>query len=247
MSELVSVAGPARLFRSVAEQLRVLVVAGIPTGVIVVGVGSRLAMLALRLTSPDAVIGVQSDDDFTIGRFTLSGTYNLLFIGALVGVLGAAAYQWVAPWLIGPTWFRRFTVAASAGAVVGSLLIHADGIDFRLLQPTWFAIGLFILLPALFGAAIGASVDRVRRAASITTGGWRRWILPVALVAPFPPTALLLAVATPIYVVWLILCDLVGMRRLVTSRPERVVAQACWLAVAVLGLLALVGDIRALS
>ena len=56
------------------EQLRVLIVGGIPYGVLVAGVGSRLAMLLLRLTSPDAVSGVtsgiESDDGFTIGQMT---------------------------------------------------------------------------------------------------------------------------------------------------------------------------------
>ena len=87
--------------------MRVIVVAGIPYGVVVAGIGSRLAMLLLRVTSPDRVIGAQSDDDFTIGRFTIAGTYNLLLLGAVVGIIGAAAYRLVAPRLIGPTWFRR--------------------------------------------------------------------------------------------------------------------------------------------
>ncbi len=97
---------PRPLQHLVLEQIRVLVVAGIGTGAIVVGVGSRLAMLALRLTSPDSVIGRQSDDDFTIGEFTLGGSYNLLLLGAAVGIIGVAAYQCVAPRLIGPLWFR---------------------------------------------------------------------------------------------------------------------------------------------
>lgn len=64
------------------DRLRLLIVAGITTGVLVVGVGSRLAMFALRLTSPEHVRGITSDDGFVIGRFTLSGTYNLLALGA---------------------------------------------------------------------------------------------------------------------------------------------------------------------
>ena len=130
-----------------------LALAGISTGVVVAGVGSRLAMLTLRLTSHPRVIGVQSDDDFTIGRFTFFGTYNLLVLGAAFGVIGAAVYQWVRPWLIGPQWFRYVTVGLACGAVVGSMLIHADGIDFRALTPTWLAIALFVALPFLFGVA----------------------------------------------------------------------------------------------
>src|SRR5829696_4411584 len=142
------------------EGLRVLTVAGIPTGVLVAGVGSRLAMLLLRLTSDESVNGLESDDGFTIGEVTLSGTYNLLMLGATVGVIGAGAYRMVRPWLIGPNWLRRVTVALGAGAVVGSMLIHADGVDFRALTPTWLAIGLFVALPATFALAVAVAVDR---------------------------------------------------------------------------------------
>jgi hypothetical protein len=121
------------------ELLRVLVVAGVSVGIVVIGLGSRLAMFALRLTSPDDVVGVVSDEGFLIGRITLSGTYNLLVIGAAVGVIGAAACVAVAPWLIGPNWFRRLTVGLTAGALVGSLLIHSDGKDFTALGPLWLA------------------------------------------------------------------------------------------------------------
>src|SRR5687768_18610943 len=91
------------------EGMRVLIVGGIPVGVLVAGVGSRLAMLLLRVTSPDRLVGVISDDGFTIGEFTLGGTYNLLMLGAVVGIIGAGAYRMVAPWLIGPAWLRRLT------------------------------------------------------------------------------------------------------------------------------------------
>jgi len=63
--------------------------------VLVVGIGSRVAMLVSRLTSPDHVNGIRSDDDFVIGKFTLSGSYNLLMLGAAVGVVAAGLYRMV--------------------------------------------------------------------------------------------------------------------------------------------------------
>ena len=54
--------------RSILDEARVLVVAGITTGTVVAGFGSRLSMYVLRLTSPESVRGVTSDDGFTIGR-----------------------------------------------------------------------------------------------------------------------------------------------------------------------------------
>lgn len=228
----------------VAERLRVLVVAGVGAGVVLVGVGSRLAMFALRATSPDHVVGIQSDDDFTIGKFTLSGTYNLLLIGAVVGIIGAVAYRVVAPWLIGPSWFRRVTVGAGAGAVVGSMLVHPDGIDFRVLEPTWFAIALFVALPALFGAGIGPVVDRVQDPASWTARGRTRFILPIVLVACFPPTFLLLVFVTVGLVIWTVLRP--SLPRVVPA-PVTFSIRAICLGIAGAGLVALVDDITALT
>ena len=227
--------------------MRVLVVAGIPVGVVVAGIGSRLAMLLLRLTSSDAVRGIQSDDDFTIGRFTLAGTYNLLVLGAAVGIIGAAAYQWVRPWLLGPWWFRRLTIALGSAAVVGSLLVHADGIDFRVLKPTWLAIGLFIALPGLFGLTIGPAVDRVERPGSWTARGRKRWVIPIALVGLFPPTLFVLGVATTILAVWLLIREFGSVERLGASTGYGLVARALWLIVATLGLVALVNDVTAIA
>jgi hypothetical protein len=233
--------------RDLREGLRLLVVAGIPVGVVVAGIGSRLAMLLLRLTSPHAVRGVQSDDDFTIGKFTLGGTYNLLVLGATVGIIGAAAYQWVRPWLLGPWWFRRLTTAFGSGVVVGSLLLHSDGIDFRVLQPTWLAIGLFIALPALFGLVIGPAVDRVGRPGSWTRRGWKRWALPLVLVALFPPTLFVLAVSTVVLAVWLMIRTIRPVEMLRTSTAYGFVVRSIWLIIAMLGLVALTNDITAIA
>jgi hypothetical protein len=232
------------LLTSWASELYVLIVAGIATGVLVVGVGSRLAMLVLRLTSPAYVEGVDSDDGFTIGRFTLSGSYNLLLIGAAVGVLGAAAYQWVRPWLIGPRWFRLTTVALAAGAVVGSMLVHADGIDFRVLEPLWLAVGLFVALPAAFAACVAVAVDHVEtRLASVGWLGWKRWVCAALLAIAFPLSLFVLVPGALVLFVWVAVRDTSPVRAMAGALATGVVARCAWFAIAVLGLFALIGDI----
>jgi hypothetical protein len=232
----------------VLGRLWVMIAVGVTTGVVVVGAGSRLAMLLLRFTSSDRVRGVTSDDGFIIGRFTLGGTYNLLVIGAAVGVVGAAAYQAVAPWLLGPTWFRRFTVAAASGAVVGSMLVQSDGIDFRILKPLWLAIGLFVALPALFGAAIAVIVDRF---AQVPLGsGLRPWLWPMLLLAAFPFAIPLVGILTVALVIGVGVrrgYEAVGGRLVIVRGIVGVAVRAAWLTVAVAGLVALVGDIRDLT
>jgi hypothetical protein len=236
--------GTVALRAEVLERLRVIVVAGIVVGVTVGGLGGRVAMLVLRLTSPDHVRGVTSDDGFTIGRVTLGGTYGLLLIGAAVGIIGAATYRVVAPWLIGPLWFRRLTTGAAAGAVVGSMLLHGDGVDFTLLKPTWLAIALFVALPALFGAAIGAAVDRVASPGSWTATGRRRWLLPAVLVACFPLTIVFVLFAGAVLVVWVALQTTGVTDRAHGSLVVGLVVRGAWSAIAVAGLFALLRDIN---
>ncbi|HEY6532998.1 MAG TPA: hypothetical protein VIY72_11875, partial [Acidimicrobiales bacterium] len=208
------------------------------------GVGSRVAMFVLRLTSDESVIGVVSDDEFTIGQFTLFGTFNLLVIGAAVGVLGAAVYQWVRPWLIGPRWLRLATVSLGSGAVVGSMLVHADGVDFRLLTPTWLAIGFFVALPAIFGLCVAVAVDSVSRPSSWTAQGRTRWILPVVLLVPFPLAWFVVVFAAMVLVIWVFLRDTDPFREATQDPWLTFGVRALWLGVAVLGLLALIGDVR---
>lgn len=235
---------PGRRF---AEGMRVLVVAGIPSGALVVGGGSRLAMLLLRLTSPDRVHGIVSDDGFVIGRVTLAGTYNLLLLGSVVGMIGAAAYQMVTCRLIGPRWFRRATTGLASAAVVGSMLIHSDGIDFTLLKPAWLAVGLFIALPGVFGVVIGWVVDSVSRTDSWTARGRRRWLLPLICVACFPPSVVVVATAAVVFGLWVLVSGFEQVQRVRRLSSYALAVRAIWLVIAAVGLVALIDDTRALA
>lgn len=223
-----------------------MIVAGITAGVLLVGVGSRMAMMLLRVTSPDHVHGITSDDGFTIGEVTLAGTYNLLALGGVVGIIGAVAYRLVKRWLIGPVWFRRLTVGLAAGAVAGAGLIHADGVDFTLLQPTWLAIGLFIALPVQFGALIGCFVDSVARPDSWSDRGRRRWVLPIVCVGCVPQTVFLLPFASLIVGAGVLASDVEALQRLRRTSSYALAIRGVWLLVAVIGLVALINDITAI-
>ena len=231
----------------IVETSRVVIVAGVFYGVLVAGIGSRLAMMLLRVTSPQRVIGMRSDDDFVIGRFTLAGTYSLLVIGAAAGIIGAGVYLLVASRLLGPTWFRHLTVGAACAAVVGSMLIHADGVDFTQLQPKWLSIGLFVALPGLFGTFIGPTVNAVRSTQSWTVRGRRRWLIPIVALGCFLPVL-------PVAIVAVVVVSAVtigGANQVIDSvrstRAFGIVIRAAWLTVAVVGCAALFNDIRQLT
>ncbi len=225
--------------------MRVVILAGIPVGLLVGGVGSRLAMLLLRVTSPEAVTGVESDDGFIIGRFTLSGTYALLQLGAFVGVVGAMLYLLVRPWLLGPNWFRYVTIGLGCGAVVGSMLLHSDGIDFLLLKPPWLAMGLFVALPALFGVTIGPALEMAERYPM--PAGWRKFAAPAVVLAIGPGGLIPMVFVAPVVFVY----AAVRTGRAAGDPPTPpvlgLIARVAWLAIALIGLIALVGDIRAIN
>ena len=224
--------------------LRIVLVAGIPTGVLVGGVGSRLAMFVLRLTSEDSVRGLISDDGFTIGRFSLGDTYNLLQLGAAVGVIGALVYLVIRGWLLGPRWFRTVTIGLGGGAVVGSMLLHSDGVDFRVLSPRWLAMALFVALPAFFAVVIGPAVELVERRS--VPNGWKQFVAPALALAVGPSAVFALVVVAPATLLYAAVRS-AAVERVRGPVAIRLIVRAGWLSVAVLGLVALVGDVRAIS
>lgn len=238
-------APPSSVGADIAHSVRLVLTAGAACGAVVVGLGSRLAMLLLRVTTGRSVHGVESDDGFRIGQVTLSGTYSLLTLGALVGVIGAGAYLLVRTWLIGPPWLQRTTTGAASAAVVGAMLVHDDGIDFHLLTPTWLAIGLFVALPALFGVAIAATVDRLDRRIDVRTR--RFWWPPAVAILCFPPLLFALLFVVPAVVVVTLGSRSGTWRRLREYRGVRLVVRSGWMGIALLGLLALVNDVAEIT
>jgi hypothetical protein len=228
------------------ETVRVIVVAGILFGVMV-GTASRLAMLLLRVTSPRRVIGMRSDDDFVIGRFTLSGTYNLLVIGAAVGMIGAGVYLLVSSRLLGPTWFRYLTVGLGSAVVIGSMLVHASGVDFTQLKPTWLAIALFVALPGVFGTLIGPAVATVQRPDSWTNRGRRRLLLPIIGVLLVPPAIFVVGIVVIVVTVLTAFGVNPALGNVRSTRTFGVLIRVAWMTILVAGLAALVNDIRQLS
>jgi hypothetical protein len=130
---------------------------GAIAGLAIGGLGGRLAMLLLRLTSSDFVVGLTSDDGFEIGVVS-TRTFELLLLttaaGAVNGILYAALRGGVPARLRLPLW----TAVAAAGG--GAIFVHEDGIDFTLLEPVALAIALFVLLPGSAAAVVVLLVER---------------------------------------------------------------------------------------
>lgn len=153
----ITATAPRRDWATALDRFGSALFGGLLAGFVVGGIGGRLAMLLLRLTSSDGIRGIRSDDDFVIGRFT---TETLFLLGAatLLGATLAVGYLAVRRWL--PGRHRPLQAAIFLGLVGGAFVIHPDGVDFTLLDPLWLAVALFVVLPAGFGWWMAAVVER---------------------------------------------------------------------------------------
>lgn len=165
---------------AVAKPLTAAMTAGFIAGLIIGGVGGRLAMFVLRLTSDPALRGLETDDGFTIG--ILSGaTLFLVFLTAIAGAVGGVAYLAVRAWL--PERARPWLFGTLTGVVGGALVIRPDGIDFTLLEPLWLAVVMFIALPASYGVAVSLLAERFLASDSAFNGPWA-WVAGLVLLLP---------------------------------------------------------------
>jgi hypothetical protein len=178
------------------RRLSIGVSTGTVAGLVIGGVGGRLAMFVLRLTSSPSLHGVDTDDGFTIGVFSLA-TLFLLLVTAAVGVVAGLVYLVVRTWL--PGRWRPWLFGAFGGLVGGALIIRPDGLDFRLLEPLPLAIAFFIAIPAVCGFAISASVER--RFADTDEGNpssaiWMVGLIPLVLLLATGPFGFALVAIT---------------------------------------------------
>jgi len=175
--------------RSVAWWVLVGAAAGAIAGFLVGGIGGRLAMLLLRLTSPEIVLGVTSDDGFVIGSVTAQ-TFQLMFGMTVLGAINGVVYATLRTAI--PRRLRLLLWAGFAALFGGSILVHEDGVDFTLLEPALLAILLFVALPGLAAALVVLLVERWSRA---TPWASRRLTLVLVVASACSTFALVFAVA----------------------------------------------------
>ena len=177
--------------------LSATIVIGALTGAIVGGLGGRLAMRILFLTTGDKVKGVTSDDGFKIGQFTLANTIGLVITTALLGIVAALLCLAARPFLAPFGAFVPLLMAALYGVVGGALIVQPNGVDFAVLEPALLAIAMFVLLFAAFGGI----VSRLLTAATADDGWAQRcswWLVGPPLVALLFPPLLIVAVVAVI-------------------------------------------------
>lgn len=224
--------------KSLARWISLGAAAGGLGGLLVGGIGGRLAMLLLRFTSPDFIRGMESDDGFTMGRFTFSNTLSLLLVTTVLGSIGGLIVVLGRPFL--PARYTLFGWPLAAGGIVGATIISDDGVDFNLLEPALLAVVMFIAIPALGALLIAWLIEEWH---SWWWANWKRTLVAAIPGLPalvfFPLGILVAVVATG----WFVVLRIDSARSLPRLLPVRVLAIVVFFALTGLGLLSLAGDI----
>ena len=143
---------------TVAWWFAVALAGGGAAGLLIGGIGGRLAMFLLRVSTGEPARGVISDDGFVIGQFTFGDSAGLLVATTGLGGIGGLLYLALRTGL--PERIRVPIWTLAGAAIGGEALVHSDGVDFQLLKPQALAIALFIAIPALGAAASGFLIER---------------------------------------------------------------------------------------
>ena len=118
-------------------------------------------MRIVLLTSDDHVRGITSDDGFEIGTLSTATIFLLIFT-TILGAIAGFAYGLIRMVTAGPTWAVSVGTAVAAASIGGAAIVHTDG-DFRILEPLWLTVGLFVLIPGLWGASVVVVTERLLR------------------------------------------------------------------------------------
>jgi hypothetical protein len=221
--------GDGTLVDRVLRPVTAAVATGLLVGGVIGGIGGRLVMRLLAVTSDDSLRGALTTDDEVVGEVTLGGTVFFVYFMALVGavVLGMA-YLIAREVMPHDLRVRAIAWAVLMWCVGATVVFDADSFDFTDLGPAWLAVSLFSVLFLVAGWASAAGIEVALR--SWPAASWGSWWAYVPLVALLPvPPLLVLVVVVGALVQWRALRNVVRV-------PSAVVALR---ALVVLGTLAL--------
>jgi hypothetical protein len=162
--------------------------AGMVVGVLVGGLGGRLAMRVSGIAAGPSLQGVRTDAGFPVGAITAQGTLELIvFAGLLSGAIGGMFYAAVSPWLTRLGAWRGLAFGVLLLAVLGSLVLDPDNPDFGRFGPSGVNVGMFGALFLIFGALVAPVASRLKRSGANASAGARRAVEALIWLALLPP------------------------------------------------------------
>lgn len=140
-----------------------MVAAALTAGFLVLGLGGRLMMRLLAVTSGDSVQGQLTDAEEIVGEVTVDGTIGfVLFIGGFGGLLGLGIFVILRRWFPQHSLYAGLVGAGIGGGLFARMsgLLDPDNFDFVILSPTWLAVLFALGLIVLYGLVFAVLVDR---------------------------------------------------------------------------------------
>jgi hypothetical protein len=154
--------GDESVLAAFAASAAIASVTGAVAGLVWGGIGGRIAMRIVFLTSNPHVRGLTSDDGFEIGRISVETIFLLIFTTILGGIAGLVVGI-VRMVTSGPTWVVAIGTSLATAVFVGASIVHTDGVDFRFLDPLYLTVGLFVLIPGLWASSVVVATEWVLR------------------------------------------------------------------------------------
>jgi hypothetical protein len=132
-------------------------IAGLAVGVIVGGIGGRLAMRLVALLLP-GTFGAFTENGNRIGDITIEGSLGLIiFAGLFVGIFVAVIWVVASPWLPSSLGGRALAAVPLAIGLGASGLIQGNNPDFSVLDHDPRVIAILLGLIGLVGASMAVA------------------------------------------------------------------------------------------
>ena len=168
-------------------------VAGGAAGVVVGGIGSRIAMRIAALTARDVAQGLTTEAGATIGRITFEGTaFLVVAVGIGSALVGTAFYLATLPWLPRRRTWRAAAFGGLELAVFGTVLLDAGNPDFTILGRPLLDVLVLGSLFVLHGVALVMLVEPSGHLVSVVARGgrWRARLVALGTFIAMALTAL---------------------------------------------------------
>lgn len=142
------------------------VFAGALFGALIGGIGGRIIMRIAFLF--DQETKAAQTDFGTIGEITLGGSFTLLVLSTIMGVIGGVIYVGVRRWL---PWS-----GAARGVFFGLMLMFGPGIialgevDLQIVEPAVPAFLMFVGLIVAYGVCVALLTDRLHAEPAVDPG-----------------------------------------------------------------------------
>jgi hypothetical protein len=167
-------------------------VAGGVAGVVIGGLGTRIAMRIAALTASDVAQGLRTEAGATIGRITLEGTLFLIaFAGIGSALVGTAFYVTTLPWLPRRRALRALEFGGLELVLFGTVLLDPGNPDFTMGRPLLNVLVLSTLF-VVHGVALVMLVEPSGLlVAAVARGGrWRARLVGVGTSVALALTAI---------------------------------------------------------